>query len=483
MRFSPWVLVTFVTLAFAVVAWSGIEQWRDSGGDDAFAYRDYSGRLYYHHHLPAAADNYEYSLPPGAPELGVAATWMAKPIQPDRPSPPFQWLPRHLRRVLWLLLAGSGVALLASSRPVRPSWLTGIFLSTLAFGLAAEYAYDAVMNQRWLPLVLISYVSAVALVPLTAWLAHEVWPDWRWAPFLGSGAVVLMPTVFAATLYFHPDPPFAVASVIASALAVRALRTGLTVWAGIGLGVTLGAAALIRQSAPAIAIALGLAILLVAGRGAWRYLAAAATALAVTAGPWWLYQTLRFHNPIKANLDRPGYMLDHQPLSFYVSFPLDLITHPRSPSFKESLLPRFHAYLWSDWGGGYHHWGETKHLATFFASTQSVLGFGGDALVLGGVAFIGLPALWRRSNPALTVLTTLFLLSWGAFIATLIRFPQKEGDPIKAHYLLFLAPVSAVFGVASARALIRQGGWQRNGLYVWLALYSASWGMTLATAF
>jgi hypothetical protein len=257
----------------------------------------------------------------------------------------------------------------------------------------------------------------------------------------------------------------------------------LTVGAGIALGATLGAAALIRQSAPVIAIALGLSVLLMAGRGGWRYLAGAAGALAVTAGPWWVYQTSRFHNPIKANLDRPGYMLDHQPLSFFVSFPVDLVTHPRGPSFEEALLPRFHAYLWSDWGGGYHHWGETKHLATFFASTQSVLGFGADALVLGGVALIGIPALWRRTSAPLTVLTTLFVLSWAGFIATLIRFPQKGGDPIKAHYLLFLAPVSAMFGIAAARALVRHGGWQRITLYAWLALYSVSWALTLATAF
>ena len=211
----------------------------------------------------------------------------------------------------------------------------------------------------------------------------------------------------------------------------------------------------------------------------------------VVVSPWWYQQLERYGNPIQANLNRPGYMLDHQPLSFYVSFPTQLVTHPYVPSFPNELLPRFHAYLWSDWGGGYHHWGSTRAYATTLASVQSVLGLGGDALVLGGVALVGVPALVRvakrhatgSSDAALAVLTTLFLLSWATFIASLVRFPQREGDPIKAHYLLFLAPVSAVFAIAAGIAIRRRGGWQRPLLYAWLVAYSVSWTLTFATAF
>jgi hypothetical protein len=160
------------------------------------------------------------------------------------------------------------------------------------------------------------------------------------------------------------------------------------------------------------------------------------------------------------------------------------------PSFSNALLPRFHAYLWSDWGGGYHHWGNTKRYATLLASVQSVLGFGGDALVLGGVVLIGVPALRRAacgsrvpSDQALAVLTTLFVLAWAAFVATLIRFPQRGGDPIKAHYLLFLAPVSAVFAIAAAAALLRRGGARAALVVGWTAAYAVSWALTFATAF
>jgi hypothetical protein len=269
------------------------------------------------------------------------------------------------------------------------------------------------------------------------------------------------------------------------------LRTRLTVPLGLAAGLVLGTTVLIRQSAPLIAVALTLVVVLVARREAWRFLAAGALGFVLVAAPWWYQQWLRYHNPIESNLNRPGYMLDHQPLSFFVSFPSALITHPRVPSFSNELLPRFHAYLWSDWGGGYHHWGATKAGATFLASTQSVLGFGGDALVLGGVAAIGLPALWRvarrrellPTDVPLAALATLFVLAWVAFVATLVRFPQRDGDPIKVHYLLFLAPVSIVFAVASGTQLVRRGGWRRAALYAWLGLYAVSWTLTVATAF
>ncbi|HUZ80737.1 MAG TPA: hypothetical protein VMU73_00685, partial [Gaiellaceae bacterium] len=152
---------------------------------------------------------------------------------------------------------------------------------------------------------------------------------------------------------------------------------------------------------------------------------------------------------------------------------------------------RFHAYLWSDWGGNYHPWGGTKPWATTLASVQSVLGFGGDALVLGGLVVFGLGAVrrvaahgpLRREDTAFTVLTLLFVVSWAAFVEELVRYPWRDGATIKVHYLLFLAPVSVVFAIASGRALVKRGGWRRVALFVWLGVYALSWSLTLVTAF
>lgn len=486
----PWVAVAWVTAAFALVGWSGIEQWRNSGGDDAFEYRDYVERLDRTGHLPPKAENYEYSLPPGAPYVGVLVTRAFHPIVPDRPSPPLQGLPRLLRRLLWLALVVAGSLLMLRARLLSFRWSLGVLSLATAATFTWIYVDTAVNNERWLPLILVTYTAALGLVPATAFLARQVWPRARAAPVVGALAVLLLPSVFMAGLFFHPDPVFALIAVLATGLALRALRTGLTVPAGIGLGVTLGAAALVRQSLPVVAVAVGLGVLLVARRSSLRFLVAAAASLLAVAGPWWVIQTMRFGNPILSNLNRPGYMLDHEPLSFFVSFPAALVTHPYTPSFANQLLPRFHAYLWSDWGGQYHHWGHTKRFATLLASTQSVLGFGGDALVLGGVFLLGVPALVRVArrrgaaiDAPLAVLTTLFLLAWVGFVTMLVRFPQRGGDPIKAHYLLFLAPVSVVFGLAAARAFARRGRPQRTLLAAWLAAYVISWTLTVATAF
>jgi len=486
-----WIAVVAITAAYAVVAWSGVEQWKDSGGDDSFAYRDYVERVYRTHELPPRSENYEFSLPPGAPYLGVAVTWAFAPIRADRPSPPLQGLPRLLRRLLWLALIVGGGALLLGSRRWQPRWLLGVAAWFAAAGWAWTYLNAAVDNERWLPLVLVSYTAAVALVPATALLAREVWPGRRSAPVLGAAAAALMPIVLMSTLYFHPDPPFALLAVLAVVTVVRALRTGLTVRAGVATGILLGAAALTRQSAPIVAVSLALAVALIARRQSLRFLIAGACALLVTAGPWWVIQTVRFGNPLQSNLSRPGQMLDHEPASFFVSFPTQLVTRPYAPAFQNELLPRFHAYLWSDWGGQYHHWGETKRYATQLASVQSVLGFGGDALVLGGLLLLGAPALVRvarggaggATDAALATLTTVFVVSWLAFVATLVRFPQRGGDPIKGHYLLFLAPVSAAFAIAAGYSLVRRGGWPRLLLFAWTAAYAVSWALTVATAF
>lgn len=487
----PWVAVLTITAGFAIVAWSGVEQYKSSGGDDEVAFRSYVDGLYANHRLPGPSENAEYSLPPGIPALGVAMNWAFQPITPDRPSPILQGLPRLLRRLLWLALVAGGAALISRAPPLAPRWLIGMGAWVAAAGWAWAYVNTAVDNEAWLPLVLIDFVSAVALVPLTAWLAHELWPESRWAAPLGAAGATLLPGVFAASLYFHPDPPFAAISVAATALVVRATRRGLTVPAGIAAGIVLGAAALTRQSGPIIAGSLLSAVVLIARRGAWRYTAAAVVAMVVVAGPWWYHQIRLYGNPVQSNLNRPGRMLDHQPLSFFVSFPTELVTRPQLSNFQNELLPRFHAYLWSDWHGDYHqYWKSSKPYARTLASVQSVLGFGGDALVLGGLGLFGIPALLRvlrrrarGSDAGLAVCSVLFVVSWAAYVTMLVRFPQRDGDPIKVHYVLFLGPVSIVFALAAGFALARRGGWRRGVLLAWTCAYAVSWALTIATAF
>jgi hypothetical protein len=232
-------------------------------------------------------------------------------------------------------------------------------------------------------------------------------------------------------------------------------------------------------------------VVLIGRRPALRFGIVALVATLVVALPWWGYQSSRFGNPFESNLDRPGYMLKHQPVSFFVSFPFPaIVTHPYRESFRNELLPKFHAELWSDWFGVDHSWATSSRADRVLASSQSVLGFGGDALILGGLIGFGFPALRRarrpglgRADATLAALTTLFVLGWAAYVFTLIRFPQRDGDPIQAHYLLFLAPAAGIFAVCAARWAWRRSPFWRILLAAWLLLYAVSYSAVLITTF
>ena len=117
-------------------------------------------------------------------------------------------------------------------------------------------------------------------------------------------------------------------------------------------------------------------------------------------------------------------------------------------------------------------------------------GAGHWRLVLGGLIGFGWPALRRalrdpgvaRDDAVLAALTALFLLGWLAYFVTLVRFPQADGDPIQAHYLLFLAPVAGLFGVCAGRWAWRRSRATRVFFSTWLVLYAVSFGAVLLTS-
>jgi hypothetical protein len=217
-------------------------------------------------------------------------------------------------------------------------------------------------------------------------------------------------------------------------------------------------------------LALGLAVLLAGRRRALLFAAVAAAATLAVAGAWWARQIDRYGNPLESNLDR--YILEGgQPFRFYLSAPIeDLVLRPYRPNFGGELWPQFHADLWSDWFGAQHrYWPEPPRGATAgFVSAQSVLGLLLTPLAAGGlVAFGGAGAarLWerraRRPDFAYATFLLLAAVSWIGFVVTLVRFPQAGGDPIKSSYMLYLAPVFAISGIAAADYLWRRAlGWR-----------------------
>ncbi|MGN6799761.1 MAG: hypothetical protein ACTHKS_16590 [Gaiellaceae bacterium] len=467
----------------AVVGWCGALALGPAAGPDApehirFAqYYDETG------HLPPKDQNYEYASPPA---FAVAAVYLQRAARflsiPD--GAPLPFVPSLLSRLAFLAVLATAGAVLAARRVSPRARVAAAGAAAVALVLALVAALAHARAVPWSSGQLISLASACGLVVLTWAIARQLFAGTA-LPLVAAAFVAALPIVLREAVVFHPELLFAVLVAGAVFVLVRAAESGFPPGTAVAVGALVGAAALTRQTAAIVAVAIGAAAQQAGRRPAIPFLAVAAVSLAVLAGPWWIYQASRFGNPIQSNLDRPGYMLPHgEPRTFYVSFPLsDLVLHPYRDRFTNELLPKFHADLWSDWYGvdrGF--WKAPSPADRALASTQSVLGFGGDALVLLGLAFVGIPALERR-RPAGSTLTVLFALSWIGFVVTLIRFPQASGDPIKASYLMFVVPAAAIFAVAAAERVWLRGRAWRAALLAVAAVYVVSYAAVLATTY
>jgi hypothetical protein len=118
-----------------------------------------------------------------------------------------------------------------------------------------------------------------------------------------------------------------------------------------------------------------------------------------------------------------------------------------------------------------------------------VLGFAADALALVGIAVLAAPAAWRiaRRRPGtadfgLSLLGLVAMAAFAVFVVTLVRFPQRDGDPIKSSYLLYTAPCWAILSVG-AWARIRARRPRVGRVLVAVAiLYVASYAVDVGAA-
>ena len=386
-----------------------------------------------------------------------------------------------------MLVAGGALALTTARRSLRVAGAAALALGLL---WALDEAISLSRSESWSVGQLIALVAGIGFLVTTGLIAREVWPGHPRRALAVGAFAACYPVVFRMSVLFHPEMPFALFCALAVLVFLRAARRGWPGRLGFGLGAALGAAALTRQPAVVVIGCLGAAGLYLGRRRAAGFLTRAAIVLLLLAGPWWGYATARFGNPLQSNLTPRGMqMMSSQPLSFYVSFPLrTLVLHPYRPDFADSLLPKLHAELWSDWFGYVHRLPPTG-LARVTMSSQSVLGFVGDALAIGGLAALAVPAglrVIRRGSrtPSDVGLGLLGLIALGAFVAfvvELIRFPQAYDDPIKSSYLLFTAPCWAIFSVAAWNALARH---RRLGVALVAVggLYVASYATDLAAS-
>ena len=487
-RWSPLpAALAAVLVLFALVGWLGVTTVGREGAIDAGAHLAYAQDLDTTWAIPTKAENYEYSTPPlfHLEAIGVERTVGAVPTVALE-------LPWNVAtRAAWLLLVAVGIAAMTSPRSrIR---IAGV----VALGLSAVWGLDEAISlaksEPWSGGRLIALACGTGLILVTGLIARELWPESTGRAVAAAAFAAAYPVVFRMSILFHPEAQFAFLCALAIFVVVRASRSGWPTRLGWALGALFGAAALTRQPAILVIVVLAAASLWVGRRSAKRFLVRAAVLTVLVAGPWWGYASDLWHNPFQSNLvPRSSLMMPHQPTVFYVGAPVGrLVLHPYRPYFADDLAAKLHAELWSDWFGAIHNdWQSPTRVARVTASTQSVLGFFADALAIGGLVLLALPALWRvlrRRDEApaevgLAVLALLTLAALGGFVTELLRFPQQYDDPIKSSYLLFTTPCWAVFSVAAWSA-IRKRHRLLNGLLVVVAgLYVVSYGADLGDA-
>ncbi|HUY72461.1 MAG TPA: glycosyltransferase family 39 protein [Gaiellaceae bacterium] len=476
---------------FAVLGWQGVSTVAHQGPIDAAEHLRYAQFLASHHRLPNSRQNYEFGSPPLFQATAVAAEELVRVLPAIAAELP--WNPAT--RGLWLALVAAGAAAMTATR--RRARLAGLVALALGFLWGLDELLMLCKSEKWTAGQLIALASGMGLVFVSGLIAREVWPAHPRRALAAGGFVAAYPVVYRMSILFHPEVPFALLCAIAMLLFLRAARRGWPTRLGWLLGAACGAAALTRQPAVLLIACLGAAALATGGRPAHSFLLRAAIPIALIAGPWWLYATYRWHNPLQSNLAlAPAKMLPSEPASFYLSAPLEsLVVHPYRPDFTNELLPKLHSDLWSDWYGALEQqWRAPTRVERVTASTQSVLGLFGDALALAGLAALAVPAGIRAarrrarsgvSGPTdlgLGLLALVALAAFVAFVFTVIRFPQRSGDPIKSSYLLFTAPCWAIFSVAAWTEVRRR--WRRvNALLVAVAvLYAASYAAALGDA-
>jgi Domain of unknown function DUF11/Dolichyl-phosphate-mannose-protein mannosyltransferase len=479
--------VVLAGAAFLLLGWQAVTTAGRSMPLDAGEYVLNAQYLDDHGWIPPVYVSYEYSAPPLFEFVAVGAEHAVRAL----PSLPLE-LPSNLAtRLLWLALVLASAAAITSSRQTwRRLGIAGVVLAAL-WGL--DEALSLGRSERWSAGQLLSLGAALGLVLVSALIAREVWPGHPGRALATAGFVMAYPAVLRLGALFHPETTTALFAVLAVLAVVRAERRGWPVGLGLATGIACGLGLLTRQSALVVFVCALATALWIGRRKAVRFAVATAGAALLLAGPWLGYAAYTWGNPFQGNLERPGGMVQGgEPLSFFVSAPVgSLVLHPYRERFVNELLPQLHADLWSDWFGAFHHnWSNPTTLDRVTASSQSIFGFVGDALAIGGLAVFGIPAVIRLirhrragdSDPALALLSLVAVVGFVALVAQILRYPQLGGKEIKASYLLFAAPGFAIFSVASWLALARRRSWIGPTLTAVAALYLVSYGTHLASA-
>ncbi|HEX4520282.1 MAG TPA: hypothetical protein VH063_11945 [Gaiellaceae bacterium] len=286
---------------------------------------------------------------------------------------------------------------------------------------------------------------------LVAAVARELWPGRRRIELGAAAFVALLPVVVETEAMFHPDPLSLLLSTLALWLCVRTFSNPRYM---VALGVTLGAAQLVRAFALWTVAAVFLGLL--AGRR-WRELAVVVALAIVIPAPWYIHQRVTYGGQPEFSQPAQPTPLPHR---FYVGLGIPgVITKPYR-SHHLQWIPVAYDGLFGDYFGAWI-WhsgtpvGKTASVTTPTAGQrhrlvlQGLLGIFPTLVALAGWVLMARAALRRPQALAVALLPAIAILGYIYFAAT---YWTSDGDLLKTSYMLSAAGAWALaFGFALDR--------------------------------
>jgi hypothetical protein len=394
-------VAAILAVLVAVTIWNALD-YPPGRGYDAQQHISYADGLIEHGRIPSPKTQTEYYTPPAYYALAGSATWIGRRLGLGEPH-------RLALALNVVLVVGTALLLLALARLLFP--------------------------ER--PLV---WVAALAFF-------------------------TFLPVVVKSAAMFYPETLNTALCTAAVVVAARMLlrREYGPRWAVL-LGLLLGVAQLVRVSSGWVGIAIAIAFLAagVVRAVPWRILLRAAAiailAAVVVTAPWYQYQ-LRTHTSPVSRLHSvpaaPGATAQPAGHARYLSSGLpNVFSRPYRPHYEGAGFPVTYSDTWGDYWGccvwnpqhGPPPSGQRRLL-----ESQSILGVLPTLLGLGGIVALLVLAVRRRSA-ALSLVPLVPLVAFAIYVAVTARYPNPEGDTLKATYLLLTAPFWALaFGYAVDR--------------------------------
>ncbi len=293
-------------------------------------------------------------------------------------------------------------------------------------------------------------------VLLVAAIARDLWPGRRRIELGAAAFVAFLPVVVTTAAMFHPEPMSLFLSTLALWLCVRTFSNPRYAWA---LGVTLGAAQLVRAFALWTVAAVFLGLLL--GRR-YRPLLIAIVLAALIPAPWYIHQRITYGGQPEFPQPTSSQALS---ASFYVNPGIPgLITQPFREHHHALWLPTTYDGIWGDYWGFWAWQAGSKHDEVTAPSSstrhdlelQALLGLVPTLLAFVGWVLFARESWRRREGLAVVLLAPLAIVGYLYF--AIVYWPP-DGDLLKATYMLTAVSAWAIgFGYALDR--LRGRLWQ-----------------------